>query len=162
MEIGVKTSVEAVTCGVRIMWNLISGAACRNNHFLAIGLCSDFKPFCNYCLNCSRHKALENKNLEGLSTSGIVCATPPEANSSNQCKKNTAYSAHAMVTVATLRQWKKELTSMPHLSSSHFFWAGIVKLMVLCHSWISMEVSLCKRKIVRTTLQNDLELVSGK
>ncbi|XP_077512011.1 uncharacterized protein LOC144122929 [Amblyomma americanum] len=63
---------------------------------LLTGLCLDFEVLSNYCLSCSRHKALE----DGEEQIWQAFHTPV-------CEKNATCSAHAMETEAALRIWKR-------------------------------------------------------
>ncbi|KAL1485609.1 hypothetical protein MTO96_031826 [Rhipicephalus appendiculatus] len=63
---------------------------------LATGLCLDFEVLSNYCLSCSRHKALE----DGEEEIWQAFHTPV-------CEKNTTCPAHAMETEAAIRIWKR-------------------------------------------------------
>ncbi|XP_077502060.1 uncharacterized protein LOC144113044 [Amblyomma americanum] len=63
---------------------------------LLTGLCLDFEVLSNYCLSCSRHKALEDEEEQIWQASH----TPVR-------EKNATCSAHAMETEAALRIWKR-------------------------------------------------------
>lgn len=63
---------------------------------LATGLCLDFEVLSNYCISCSRHKALE----DGEKVVWQTFHTPV-------CEKYTTCSAQTMETEAALRIWKK-------------------------------------------------------
>lgn len=62
---------------------------------LVTGLCLDIEVLSNYCLSCSRHKALEDGEEE------IWQAFHPPV-----CEKNIC-SAHAMETEAAVHIWKR-------------------------------------------------------
>lgn len=94
---------------------------------LVMELHLDYEVLSNYCLTCSRHKALENRKKPGR-----------RRPFPHPCVRKTRPARHAL----WRRGYGRGQTSMPHLSSLRSFLMGTVKPILPFQNWTFMKVFL--------------------